>query len=116
MSCTTASGISWAPCSAAWSRWISASYFAPIGQIGMQLELPTQWCRSLKVSVFRACGVDSTFSPMVRAALSTTESRYEVGTLGIGKPFDRGEPWSLALSPATPIAYSALTYQVHGAV
>src|SRR5579864_6034820 len=77
------------PSFSASATWTAPSYFAPIGQIGMQLLFPQQGGRPARGTLLRACGV-----------------------AGIGYGVDRGAPRSGESTPATPTSFSARPY--HG--
>ena len=100
-----------APAACAFFTCTVPSYLAPMGQMGTHDELPQQGGRPSRGTLFRACGVELTSSPIVAAPFLNTLSMYERGMGGMGYGVDLGDPSSGTSSPDTPMAYSALPYQ-----
>jgi hypothetical protein len=111
-SLTTAGATRRAPSFCAFATLKLASYFAPIGQIGMQLPLPQHAGRPSCWTLLRACGVELTCRPSVFAAAAYCLPRYDCGMGGIGYAVERGAPSEGSSAPETPISRSALPY--HG--
>src|SRR5689334_6102485 len=103
--------MSFAPLLSARAMCTVASYFAWIGQIGMQLLLPQHGGRSSRTTEFRPCGVERTSYGVPSNALPIVRSRNVCGISGIGYGDERDDPKSAAESPATPISRSAAPYQ-----
>ena len=64
-----------APARSALCTWNAASYFAPIGQMGMQVALPQHAGRPWWVTELRACGVGRTWYGESRSARANTWSK-----------------------------------------